>query len=861
MVRLGRPPELRRTVRDGGRSSHRRTRTLPALGTDLIDGDRMSCSTASEKKINRVSTFSLSGLASSLSGGSPRLALLGVIALAFAAAACTAPALTLAAGCPNEQLRSESGPNPETGSPFSLQLPECRAYEMVSPPLKNGAPFTSLAPEGTATAVHAQSAVGRVGVEGNTVLISSTAVWPGGEQPANNDLLGTQAAEAVRYRVTRGEFGWGFEPQVPPASDLRVYLPFVVPDEADLGLNGMWTGAGLAPGESHSNIPTERGTNGQGNLYLLEPNGALAEVGPSVPLSDRGVPAEGKGGVFPFGASADLSRVLFGVGSFRWPFDQTKLAPPGTSDKINSLYEYFGTGHTGEGDDVPTLVGVDNTGTLISQCGTEGGGRYEGINSTSFAAGAGPISSAGSTVFFTALAAESACATSSSTGAGTGPPVDLLFARVGEPGLGAATGNAVTVNVAGSSDCASAPFDSCNVTAPVAYQGGSADGSKVFFTTEQPLVAGDEDTTNDLYECSLPGDSGTPLARSTPVNPCPDLTGISLSGSTAGADVRSVVAISKDGSHIYFTATGDLTGPNAEGDSPVPGNENLYVWQQPSPGHPLAHTAFIATVPSAPEEVQATPDGDSLVFASAADLTPDDTSTVNQVFLYQALHEALIRVSKGQGGFNDDGNTTTDRASIATGVERRTISEDGSTVVFQSSDALTPQVHGGTNNVYLWRGGDVYLISDGTPGGEHFGNGATQLPEAGLVGIDASGQNVFFTTASKLVGQDTDELSDLYDARVNGGFPPPDRSHCEGEACRLPASPARPDPSPATTASGPGNQPAPAPQCRKDLVRKHGKCVAKAKHHRKHGKHHKKKPHGHKKSNMPAAGNNQGGTK
>jgi hypothetical protein len=808
-----------------------------------------------------VSTFSLSSdrsarLASSLTSVSLRLALFGVIALAFAAAACTAPALAFAAGCPNEQLRSESALNPETGSPFSLQLPECRAYEMVSPPQKNGAPFTSLAPEGIATGLHANSAVARIGIEGTTVLISSTGIWPGGEQPLNNDLIATDAAEAVRYRVTRGESGWGFEPQVPSASDLRVYLPFVVPDEADLGLNGIWTGAGFAPSESESNMTIALRTNPQGNLYLLEPSGALAEVGPSVPLSDRGVPAEGKGSVLPLGASADLSRVLFGVGAFRWPYDQTKLAPAGTSHEINALYEYIGTGHTGEDGDVPTLVGVDNTGTLISQCGTEAGGEFEG---GALAAGAGPISSAGSTVFFTAQAAESACATSSSTGAGTGPPLDLLFARVGEPGPGAATGNAVTVNVAGTSECASAPFDSCNVTAPVAYQGASADGSKVFFTTEQPLLAGDEDTTNDLYECRLPGDSGAPLARSTPVDPCPDLAGISLSGSTA--DVRSVVAISKDGSHAYFTATGNLTGTNAEGHSPVLGGENLYLWQQPSPDHPLGRTAFIATIPSTPREVQATPDGDSLVFTSAADLTPDDTSSVNQVFLYQAQHEALIRVSKGQGGFNDDGNTTTDPASIATGLERRTISEDGSAVVFQSSDALTPQVHGGTKNVYLWRGGDVYLISDGTPGGEHVGNAATSLPEAGLIGIDPPGQNVFFTTASKLVGQDTDELSDLYDARVDGGFPPPDLSRCEGEACRLPASPALPVSSPATAVFGAGNQAGPTPKCRKNFVRKHGKCVISAKHHRKHGKHHKKKPHGPKKSNLPAAGNNRGGTK
>jgi hypothetical protein len=686
-----------------------------------------------------------------------------------------------AGGCPNEQVREESTVNPETGSPFSMQLPECRAYEMVSPPLTNGAPFTPLA---NGTAIHSVSSVARVGLEGSTLLIKSTGIWPGAEQPANNDLITTSAEEAVRYKITRGESGWGFKPEVPSASDLRAYEPFVVPGGADLGLNGIWTGAGFAPSETNANIPFAAIVNPQGNIYLLEPNGtALAEVGPSVPLSDRGVPPEGKGNVLSPGASADLSRVLFTVGAFRWPFDQTKLAPAGNSHEINSLYEYAGTGHTGEGSDVPTLVGVDNTGALISQCGTEAGASLSPED--------GAISSGGSTVFFTAQAAGAECEAASSTGAGTGPPENQLFARVGVPGVGAAVGGAVTVNVAGTSECTTATFDSCNVTKAVKYQGASTDGSKVFFTSEQPeLVAGDTDPTNNLFECRLPGDSGAPLIRMTPVNPCPDLVRVSIPVSGAGAEVQSVAAVSADGSHAYFIAKGVLSGENAEHNSPTPGQDNLYVWREPSPGYPQGGTAFIATLPSAAlgeadgEGGQATPDGDAFVFTSAADLTSDDTSTVNQVFLYEAQHEALLRVSKGQNGFNDDGNTATDRAAMATGAERRTISEDGTTVVFQSSDALTPEVHGGTNNVYLWRGGNVSLISDGTPAGENSGKGATSVTEAGLVGIDASGQNVFFTTAAKLVRQDTGELSAVYDARVDGGFPAPKNDECVGEACQ-----------------------------------------------------------------------------
>jgi hypothetical protein len=464
---------------------------------------------------------------------------------------------------------------------------------------------------------------------------------------------------------------------------------------------------------------------------------------------------------------------------------------------ISSLYEYTGTGHTGEGGDVPSLVGVDNTEALISQCGTEAGG----------------ISSGGSTVFFTARAAEAACAEGSSTGAGTGPAVNQLFARVGEPGKGDKAGSAVTVNVAGTSECATGSFDSCNVTSAVKYQGASTDGSKVFFTSEQPeLMAGDTDSTDNLYECRLPGDSGTPIIPVSPVNPCPDLVRVSVPVSGPSAGVQSVAAVSHDGSHVYFIATGVLSGENAEHNGPTEGQDNLYMWQEAGSSYPLGRTAFIATLPSASlgasegEGGQVTPDGDAFVFTSAADLTSDDTSTVNQVFLYQAQHEALIRVSKGQDGFNNDGNTATSPATIATVAERKTISEDGSTVVFQSSDALTPQVHGSTRNVYLWRGGDVSLISDGTPANENSGKDTGSVAEAGLVGIDPSGLNVFFTTAARLVGQDGDELSDLYDARVDGGFPAPKVTGCSGEACQG-APPAPPAPlSPGSLFSGgPGN--------------------------------------------------------
>jgi hypothetical protein len=378
--------------------------------------------------------------------------------------------------------------------------------------------------------------------------------------------------------------------------------------------------------------------------------------------------------------------------------------------------------------------------------------------------------------------------------------VNEVYARIGEPGPGRGVGKATAVNVAatGSGSPRECSSDECGVASPVSYQGESVSGSRVFFTTKQQLPAETAGTGENIYECRLPGDSGAPPKPSGKVNPCPEpVLQVSVGSAGAEANVQRVVAISEDGSHVYFTATGVLTGENAEGKVPVAGQDNLYVWEEPSAGRPQGHVAFIATLPSAElEEAKTTPDGRFLVFTSAADLTPDDTSTVAQAFLYEAQSEALIRISRGQDGYDNDGNTTSSPVTLAggsttipdsetnvlgVGAARKTISDDGSYVVFQSSAALIEQVQpGAVNNVYEWHDGNVSLISDGLPPGSD-----THQENIGLVGIDASGQNVFFVTGQKLVGQDGDELEDLYDARIGGGFPAPAPSgECAGEACQ-----------------------------------------------------------------------------
>jgi hypothetical protein len=167
---------------------------------------------------------------------------------------------------------------------------------------------------------------------------------------------------------------------------------------------------------------------------------------------------------------------------------------------------------------------------------------------------------------------------------------------------------------------------------------------------------------------------------------------------------------------------------------------------------------------------------------------------VPQLFEYDAARERLTRISIGHGATdNGDGNVETfhDAPQLSTQVFSDSdlptaaqvglaVSSDGSKVFFTSAASLTAQAIGGATNVYEYREGNVYLISDG-----HDASLAGRSPTVQLFGVDPSGANAFFLTADALVPQDSETQMVLYDAREQGGFPAPTLSAgCIGETCR-----------------------------------------------------------------------------
>jgi hypothetical protein len=693
-------------------------------------------------------------------------------------------------------------------------LPDNRAYEMVTPPQKNGALIGNVTfgiPQGIAD-------------DGSRVILGTVQCFA----DAVSCEATTPSGNGSPYAFTRAAGGWQPHSLAPSASEFEANLWQLFEPN---------TGAGLFLTQAQPSQTTVRY-----DFYSRGADGAFRQIGPLAPPQPKEdtLLNETKTG------TADLSRVVFAGRGSLWPtFDPTLYG---------SLYEYSGTGNS-----EPALVGIAPNGSkLVSECLTVLGGQPGTTGNP------GALSADGATVYFTALGHNNlglppvGCPSSA-----TAPPVSELYARIdnGEP-------DAHTVAV---SEPAPAEDQACTEACLANlgsgheaqfrdghFVGASSSGSDVFFTDTQQLTdtasqdPNPGDSADAQYGCELTGGAnGCNLYEFE----CPDhcaqsserrLIDVSAGDPSGGGPrVQGVMALSSDATHIYFVARGVLTSKaNSEGQQAEDGAENLYVWERTESGS-QGHVAFVVTLPEsdgnewfeAPgRPANVTPDGRFLVFTSSGALTPDTTRTdgAQQVFRYDALTEQLVRVSVGQAGFNDNGNAGTGDASIVPGyigVDRLgpvrpdpTMSNDGAYVFFMSPVGLTPlalndvqvDTNGGpiyAQNVYEFHDGHVSLISDG----HDTTNANSNVCEADfsavcLLGADATGANVFFTTTDRLLPQDTDTQLDVYDARICTPeapclkTPPSSPPPCLGEACHGIPSATPPSPgAPSATFDGQGN--------------------------------------------------------
>ncbi len=406
------------------------------------------------------------------------------------------------------------------------------------------------------------------------------------------------------------------------------------------------------------------------------------------------------------------------------------------------------------------------------------------------------------------------------------------------------------------------------------YWAASADGSKVFFTSCEQL-------TNEAT--AGPGEPGCTdredlYAYDTNTGELSDLTVDHNAGDVNGAEVVGVLGASEDGSYVYFAATGQLAPGAAPETSRQP---NIYVWH-------AGTITFIATLAGEQAEAsgwsqtlierssRVSPNGRYLAFQSKRSLTGYDNSGFYEVYEYDAMTNSLACASCNPSGARPTGDSFTPAILNPTGAfgigpetrtgwqtptrQQRYLLDDGR-LFFDSVDALSPRDTNGNVDVYEYEDSHVYLISSG--GGESLpdaikeptpGYNSSQevvLPTSSFVEASASGNDVFFVTTDRLVPQDVDGALDLYDARVDGGFPKLSPPVCAGTGCQgvPPAAPIFATPA-SVTFDGVGNfAPAPVSAVRKAAVSHKpkagsGKQRKRSKRKRSNSKRHAARKHG-----------------
>ncbi|HWC47249.1 MAG TPA: hypothetical protein VG448_00005, partial [Solirubrobacterales bacterium] len=282
-------------------------------------------------------------------------------------------------------------------------------------------------------------------------------------------------------------------------------------------------------------------------------------------------------------------------------------------------------------------------------------------------------------------------------------------------------------------------------------------------------------------------------------------------------DEGLIVNVSGDGSHVYFISEAQLDG--SEG---TVGEPNLYVWSGGTPEFvvtvlpsDLSHSSdasnlypglgtWTEAVVNRPADTEqgpgadssrTTPDGTVIVFESKAKLTSYENEEHTEIYRYADGTAGPECVSCNFGRPPEPGREAQLQNLILTPTSDiiHNLSDDGSRVFFETEEALVPEDTDGVNDIYEWseEAGAAKLISSGTTLTYPVAPGiGAELRPTVLFSVTPSGDDVLFLSQDALApGAPGGGAIALYDARVNGGFPPPpETATCLEDGCKSPAN-------------------------------------------------------------------------
>jgi hypothetical protein len=227
---------------------------------------------------------------------------------------------------------------------------------------------------------------------------------------------------------------------------------------------------------------------------------------------------------------------------------------------------------------------------------------------------------------------------------------------------------------------------------------------------------------------------------------------------------------------VYFYSPEQLDPKNPG----VFNENNLYVYRH-------GRAQYVATLDAGTtiNRLQISPDGLHAAFVTAARLTSYDNEGWKEMYTFDPETETIrcvscnpdgsppsnIRPPLESGAEGPRGQASADVIASGNG---RFMSDDGRTV-FTTSEALVDGDTNGLADVYEFVAGRPQLISSGTAKTDKVpGSLAYPAEYTGLEGISRDGVDIYFSTYDTLAPQEdfNGEFVKFYDARTGGGFPP-----------------------------------------------------------------------------------------
>lgn len=665
--------------------------------------------------------------------------------------------LSLAAG---PASAAESCPNAKYRTGFSLFLPECRAYELVTPQGKTNA-LKPVLPRTTS------ANPAKITANGEGILYG----------PATGPLSEVAAAGMPTWeRARRGDHGWKSESATPPvvspfAETAQGYPRWVVPS-ANLDKILFTASAIHSPAQTWNGQATKNGS-----VHLSD---GITDTWLSQPTWEGAAPAQGEPDTnwlkfMPLGGSPDFSIVYFNSFATLTPEDG---ASGRAALQSMAVYKYENgqlrnAGILPDGSLSPGgSISADRVGQVATSVPVAG---------DTDASLSHPISNDGRSLLFVSPDPARAAVDPLL------PKPQLYMAVDGKGSVLISAPEGDDAAVAGTVGVAPASNRTASPSAPTSsYAVATPDHSVVMFSTKDALTEDAEAVDPEIvktYRYETADGSLTYL---------PELDRPVIEGATGNQKYGQVIEMSDSGDSVLYHAEGDL----------------LRLWRKDKPtltisegvqGRSLTTASYITAARFSDDE-------NVLVLNSTGPLrgepdhTPGDGPPViafrTQVYRYTVADDNLECISCKPGGsltgatlsvWGPENGYVLSAASVTGFWATRSMTADGSTIYFSTATPLLEADHNTVNDVYQWHDGQLNLISSGASGAE------TAL----LYETTKDGRDVFILSAEQLSPADTDDMYDIYDVRVNGGFDPPEGAEggcalgdCQGPPPAAPASPA-----------------------------------------------------------------------